>query len=386
MTTAAGTAPVAGTAPDVAATTPEAPLTGRRVGVTSTRKAAELRSLLERRGAVVVEAPLLQERPLPDDAALRRATERVLTDGVDVLVATTGTGVAAWWDAALRWGLAGRLTEALSGAEILARGPKAVGALRSRGLAESWQTPTERLDDVLTLLRARDLRGCRLVLQEHGQSLAVEAEALRRAGAAVTLLSTYRSTAAADLTPAFGLVDQAVTRRLDAVTFTSAAAVSTLLRVAGAAGLQAELVAALRRDVVAMCVGPVTADAWLAHGVPAPYPARSRLAAMVRALEQELASRPAAVVVAGRLLVAVDDAVTLDGVPVRLARAPHAVLRELLRQPGAVVPRRQLLASLPSRTATSEHAVEMAVARLRAAIGATAVQTVVKRGYRLHVG
>ncbi|MGM3151364.1 hypothetical protein, partial [Escherichia coli] len=44
------------------------------------------------------------------------------------------------------------------------------------------------------------------------------------------------------------------------------------------------------------------------------------------------------------------------------------------------------LAALPTGTAGSEHAVEMAVARLRAAVGTACVQTVVKRGYRLAVG
>lgn len=49
------------------------------------------------------------------------------------------------------------------------------------------------------------------------------------------------------------------------------------------------------------------------------------------------------------------------------------------------VSRPALLAMPPSGTAESEHAVEMAVARLRAALGTRAVQTVVKRGYRLAV-
>ena len=53
--------------------------------------------------------------------------------------------------------------------------------------------------------------------------------------------------------------------------------------------------------------------------------------------------------------------------------------------PGHVVSRPELLAALPSGQASSEHAVEMAVARLRAAIGTRLVQTVVKRGYRLVV-
>jgi uroporphyrinogen-III synthase len=49
-----------------------------------------------------------------------------------------------------------------------------------------------------------------------------------------------------------------------------------------------------------------------------------------------------------------------------------------------VLSRAALLGALPR--GADEHAVEMAVARLRAALGgATYVQTVVKRGYRLRV-
>lgn len=362
------------------------PLAGCRVAITATRKRAELRGMLERRGATVVEAPVLAERAAHDPVELRRSTQQVLVEGADVVVATTGTGISTWFDAAVGWGLHDDLLRTLRRAEVLARGPKAVGALRRRGLCEDWQAPTERLEEVWSLLRSRDLTGRRVVLQEHGQSLAVEAEALRRAGALVTVLSTYRCEAADDLTPVFGLVERVVTREVEAVTFTSAPAVTTLIQVAAALGLRDELVEAFRRDVVAMCVGPVTAQAWSAHGVPAPYPARSRLGAMVRALEEELAARQdSGIEVAGRLLVVLPDRVTLDGQPVRLSGAPLSVLLALVERPGHVLTRRHLMARLPSGTARSEHAVEVAVARLRAVVGAAAVQTVVKRGYRLNV-
>jgi uroporphyrinogen-III synthase len=364
------------------------PLAGRRVAVTSTRKAAELCGMLERRGATVVHAPTLKEQAVVDHGALRRATQDLVADGVDVLVATTGTGVNAWLDAASTWHLDETLKATLDRADILARGPKSVGALRRHGLRELWSPDTEQLDDVLAHLRRRDLRGRRLVLQEHGQSLAVEAEALRRAGALVTVVSTYRCDPADDLAPVFALVDLVVGRELDAVTFTSAPAVTTLLAVAAAAGLRDAVVEAFRGDVLAMCVGPVTAAAWLPYGVPAAHPTRSRLGAMVSALEAELAAREAGAVleVAGRSLVVCGDQVSVDGAPVRLSGSPLAVLVALAEQPGRVLSRRQLMAHLPSGLASSEHAVEMAVARLRAAIGSELVQTVVKRGYRLPVG
>lgn len=362
-------------------------LTGFRVGVTSARKAAELSAMLERRGAEVVLAPALSEQPYVDPVALRATTEAVLADGVDLLVATTGTGVRAWFEAARGWGLLDHLLDVLSAAEIVARGPKAVGALRAYGLRELWAPTSELLDDVMSRLRLRDLGGCRVVLQEHGASLALEAEALRRTGARVSLVSTYRCTQAADLSPLFRLVDEVCARELDAVTFTSAPAVSTFMRIAAAAGRTGDLVGALRRDVVAVCVGPATAAVLEPYAIPAVRPERARLGAMVHTLEGELATRHRGrtLEVAGHLLVLCGDEIRVDGSVVRLTGAPLAVLHALAEEPGRVVPRKQLMARLPSGLASSEHAVEMAVARLRASVGPPLVQTVVKRGYRLPV-
>ena len=369
------------------------PLSGFRIGVTATRKADEQITLLERRGAAVEWAPALSIDPNRVDAEqLRAATESVLADKVDMFLATTGIGTRAWFDAAESWGLLTPLLEALGRAEILARGPKSVGALRARGLRELWAPASEEFDDVLEHLRGRDLTGKRIVVQEHGQSLSMVAHALRRQGAEVVTVTVYRVEQAADLEPMFRLVDLVADGELDAVTFTSAPAVAALMQAASSVGRRDDVVSAFQADVVAACVGPVTAAAFEMWGVPTIFPDRSRLVAMVKQLEVELPSRRAGLgieLVGGHQLLLHGNpdtgTVLLDGVEVRLSAAPAAVLQALVANPGNVVSRRALLAMLPSGTAGSEHAVEMAVARLRSALGTKAVQTVVKRGYRLAV-
>lgn len=365
----------------------DGPLAGYRIGVTAARKVEEQVALLERRGASVVWAPALATESSRVDETLRAATEQVLARPVDLFLATTGIGMRAWFDAAEEWGLLEALLEALGRAEILARGPKSVGALRRRGLRELWAPDSECFDDVLAHLRGRSLEGLHIVVQEHGQSLSMVAHALRRQGADVTTVTVYRVEPASDPGPMFALIDQIADRELDAVTFTSAPAVAAMMEAAGSTGRRDEVVGAFQADVVAVCVGPVTSAAFEMWGVPTIVPDRSRLAAMVKLIETELPSRDSGTTleVAGHTLIVHGEQVLVDGVEVRLSPAPYAVLQALLVNPGHVVSRRDLLAALPSGTAGSEHAVEMAVARLRAGLGTRVVQTVVKRGYRLAV-
>ncbi len=364
------------------------PLAGYRIGVTAARKVEEQITLLERRGATCVWAPALSTSPNHvDDASLREATAEVLSAPVDLFLATTGIGMRTWFAAAEADGTIDALLAHLEKAEILARGPKSVGALRRRGLRELWAPESEEFDDVLEHLRGRDLSGKRIVVQEHGQSLSMVAHALRRRGADVLTVTVYRVERADDPGPMFHLIDEIAERTVHAVTFTSAPAVAALMEAAGSTGRREDVVGAFQADVVASCVGPVTAAAFEMWGVPSIYPDRSRLAAMVKQLETELPSRSDGLQleVGGHTLLLHGEVLLVDGVEVKLSPAPLAVLHALVVNPGHVVSRRDLLAALPSGTAGSEHAVEMAVARLRAAVGTRMIQTVVKRGYRLAV-
>jgi uroporphyrinogen-III synthase len=363
------------------------PLLGFRVGVTAARRREEQVSLLERRGAEVTCAPVVRTAPLTDDSALLEATRACVQNPPDIVLGTTGIGFRGWCEAADGWGLGERLLGALHGATLLARGPKTVGAIRAAGLRESWSAPSETFEELLDHVLGLGVAGRRIAVQEHGESLTHAADRLRAAGADVVVVSVYRCETVGDREPVSGLVEMALRREVDAVTFTSAPAVAAFLDTAEAVGRHDELLHALRDGVAAACVGPVTAGPLRLHDVPVVQPARARLGAMVRELALQLPAcrRGGTLTVAGRRVGLHGAVVLLDGEPVALSRAPRAVLDALAERPGEVWSRRRLLARLPSGSARSEHAVEMAVARVRAALGAAVVQTVVKRGYRLRV-
>jgi len=110
------------------------PLTGYRIAVTSSRRSEELCALLSRQGAEVSSAAAINMIALPEDEELQSNTEAVVADPPDILVAHTGIGFRGWLAAAEGWGLSTQLITSLSKSRVLARGPKATGALRAAGL------------------------------------------------------------------------------------------------------------------------------------------------------------------------------------------------------------------------------------------------------------
>ena len=131
-------------------------------------------------------------------------------------------------------------------------------------------------------------------------------------------------------------------------------------------------------------VGPVTADPLRSAGFDPMLPERARLGALVRSLVMHLGDASAASRrTAGDLRVRA-TAATLDHEVLPVSPSGLAILRALAREPGVVRSREELLAVLPGES-DDPHSAEVAVARLREAIGRPIVQTVVKRGYRLAV-
>ena len=279
------------TAPSLRSRSGLLPLAGFTVGVTAARRAEELGALLERRGAEVLHAPAIKIVPLADDAELHAATEQLIMQPPDVVVITTGIGFRGWVEAADGWGLGEALIGALRGATLLSRGPKSRGAVRAAGLTDAWSPPSESSAEVLEHLLADDVEGTRIAVQLHGEPLPDFVDALDCAGAQVVQVPVYRWALPEDLAPLDRLLRATLDGCVDAVSFTSAPAAASVLSRADELGVLQQLLHRLRRDVMAACVGPVTAGPLVAREVPTVQPERARIGALVRTLCEALPAR-----------------------------------------------------------------------------------------------
>jgi uroporphyrinogen-III synthase len=362
-----------------------APLTGYTIGVTAARRSVELTAMLERRGARVVSAPAIRIVPLADDAELSAATSACVDLPPDIVVVTTGIGFRGWMEAADGWGLGEPLRAAVAAAQVIARGPKARGAIRASGLRENWSPESESMTEVLQHLLAAGVAGRRIAVQLHGEPLIEFLDALRAAGAEVVAVPVYRWAKPADARPLQRLVESIAGCQIDAVVFTSAPAVTSLLQTSSELRLEQEVLAAFSSDVLAACVGPVCARPFELRGVPAVWPERGRLGSLVREIVEQLPARRRPLKVNGRVLEVRGRGVVLDGAFVEIPPAPLAVLRALVARAGRVLSRGELLAALPGGSENA-HVVEMAVSRLRSLTGEpNLVRTVVQRGYQVRL-
>src|SRR5438105_7433844 len=150
-------------------------LAGRAIGITADRRWEEQADLFRRRGATIVHGPTMATRLLHEDQELRAVTEDLVARPPAYLAATTGIGIRTWMKAARVWDLEQPLLAALSGARIVARGPKAAGAVDEAGLAVWARARSERMEDVAAVLLAEALDGVRVAVQPYG----VDAPALR---------------------------------------------------------------------------------------------------------------------------------------------------------------------------------------------------------------
>jgi uroporphyrinogen-III synthase len=363
-------------------------LAGTRILVTAQRRSDELASALTRRGADVVVAPTLGVVPHIDEETLLRRTRELLETAVDTVVVTTGIGFRGWLDTAEAAGLGEALLAVLGNARLVARGPKARGALQAAGLRADWVAESETSAEIVEFLLAEGVGGQRIAVQHHGAGDPHLEAQLVAGGAAVVPLEIYRWGPPADPAAVAETTVEVAAGAYDAVLFTSAPAASAWvgeLDRQGLVGAVADLVSGGRLLIAA--VGPVTAEPLTNAGLRPVHPDRSRMGALVRLVILTLGDEAHSVRTPSGVLHVRASAATLDHEVLPLSPNGLAILRRLARAPGEVVSRDRLLEVLPGDS-VDPHTAEVAVARLREAVTPyvgphTFVRTVVKRGYVL---
>jgi len=269
-------------------------LAGLRVVAFESRMAAEVATLIARRGGEAIIAPAMREVPLEDNQAALDFAERLLSGAFDAVIFLTGVGTRALFTVIETRHRRELIIDALKHIATVARGPKPVQALRELGVEPAIVVPEPNTwRELLTMVASKlSLKGKRIAIQEYGVSNRELIVGLEARGAAVTIVPVYRWALPTDRGPLIDALGRIARGEADVAIFTSSNQVTNVLQVADAEGLGDSL----RRAFTSMAigsVGPVCSEQLRTHGIQVDFePEHPKLGHLIR----EAATRAAAIV------------------------------------------------------------------------------------------
>jgi uroporphyrinogen-III synthase len=237
------------------------PLAAWTIAIGETRERDRLADMLTAKGATVVSCPVVCTTDPPDMGAVEAWVRTLAAAELDICIFYTGEGIRRLLGAARRLGVEAEVHRALAATQTVARGPKSARALREVGLLPTLPLETPTTEGIIDLLRTRELAGKRIGVQLYPRASSKRlVQFLRGAGAEPRPVYPYAYGEASGASSFQELIAQLVSGHVDVMVFTSRAQVDRLFEVAGRLGLEASLLAGLRRTRIAT-IGPVVAAA-----------------------------------------------------------------------------------------------------------------------------
>ena len=237
------------------------PLFGKRVLVTRTEgQARKMGAMLRERGAEPVFVPTIEIHPPADPAPITNAARSL--ESYAWVVFTSENGVKAFFEVLAAQKLDAR---AFGRSRIGAIGPGTAAAVQARGLQPdvvAKEFRGEGLAKALLDAMGSEARGKRVLVARAKEAREALPEALREAGCEVDVVAAYETHPAprAATERLRGLLES---KKLDAVTFTSASTVHAFCDAVGEGA--ASLVA--KSGVIVASIGPITTEAATAREI-----------------------------------------------------------------------------------------------------------------------
>lgn len=267
---------------------PAPSFSGFRVLLLESRRSRELAAIVSSYGGAPVAAPAMREVPIESNTEALAAADALVEGQFDLVILLTGVGTRALvqlYEQAR--GSREPLVRALQATRVAARGPKPLAVLRELGVP-AWVAAAEpnTWKELLAALDAkaseRPLQGCRVAVQEYGESNPDLLDGLAARGAVITRIPVYQWALPEDLGPLRAAIRLLADGMADVVLFTTATQVVHLMQVAADMGLADAVRDGLRRAVVAS-IGPTTSDMLRRYGLGADLePSHPKMGFLVR--------------------------------------------------------------------------------------------------------
>ncbi len=240
-----------------------------RVCSFESRRAAEMKSLIERNGGVATIAPSLREIPIEDNSDALAFGEQLARGEIDIVIFLTGVGAQGLLDVLLTRHSSESLQTWFGRTTVVVRGPKPVVILRGAGIRvdhrgaepNTWREVIDLIDNTPI-----PVAGQTIAVQEYGQPQQELSQALQDRLANVISVPVYKWALPDDIGPLEQSVHSTIAGEFDVLLFTSAQQAVNVLDIADRLGVKDAWIAAARSCVIGS-IGPTATETLIGLGL-----------------------------------------------------------------------------------------------------------------------
>ncbi|MEM1070439.1 MAG: uroporphyrinogen-III synthase, partial [Planctomycetota bacterium] len=232
---------------------------GLQIAALESRRAADMKRLIERSGGVAHVSPSMREVPIEPNRAAIDFAYRLMTGHISIVILMTGVGFRYLIRSIERHLDQQRFLDSLSDVVTICRGPKPVAAMREYGLTPTYRVPEPNTwRELLQTIDERVQISNQIVgLQEYGVTNASLVAGLEARGATVEAVRVYGWDFPEETSHLEENVRALAAGQRDMLLLTSAHQVVNMLRMAEQLNVVDDLRNGLHQTVIAS-IGPTT--------------------------------------------------------------------------------------------------------------------------------
>lgn len=234
----------------------------KRICCFESRRANEMKSLIERNGDTAFIAPSMQEVPLECNDEVVAFAERLLDGKIDIVIFETGVGARYMLDVLQADFGRDEILNGLRNCITVVRGPKPAAVFKEWDVKFTYRAPEPNTwQEVVTVLAENEkLKGKTIAVQEYGLRNDALHAALEREQAKTISVPVYRWGLPDDTRPLEEAIQKTIRDEFDLVMFTSAQQLAHVLQIAEKLGMKEEWLEHANRCTIAS-IGPTTTEA-----------------------------------------------------------------------------------------------------------------------------
>ncbi len=232
------------------------------------RRAEEMKSLIERQGGQATVVKSMQEVPLTDNKDVLEFADNLINEQYQIVLFMTGVGATQLLNIVETTFSRDIFLQALEKCTVIVRGPKPAAVLKKWGIQVDFKAPSPNTwKEILQMIdEGIPIQNKNMAIQEYGISNPEFYAELKKKDAIVHPVTVYRWAFPDDPEPLYQSVRNTIDGIFDALLFTSANQLTHVLQAAETLKLKEEWIQAAKKMLIAS-IGPTASEKIRSEGL-----------------------------------------------------------------------------------------------------------------------